>query len=243
MGLHRYGLFFNEQAGTYIATPQLSTMNKAATLTYLAEELDKSKVKVGSVLGSFGKALAAVGVNFGLSASAGKFGSSQIVVTGGFAGHAGPWVFGKNFLQIIFRVSNALKTALSSIIPTPITGDVIPTVKSVYDETRDSYAVVGYGDTVAISGDDLAPDEDKEDEGIFLGVLTDLVHQEYTYYKLTNVLSSELQIVRFVIDNAQIPVGGARICKLVVKTRCGMGADYPLKTIEKSMSYFPREAN
>ncbi len=237
MGLHRYGLFFNEKTNTYVATPQLNTVNRDAAIAYLANELDKSPAKVASVLNSFGKAIAAAGVDFGLSASAGKFGSSRITVTGSFAGHTGPWVFAKNFLQIIANVANALKNAFSSIIPTVITGDIIPTVKSVYDETCDTYSNLHYGSTVAITGDDLAPDEEQEDEGVFL-----------TYkksgggnatVKLTNIVQNELQIVRFVIDNTEIAISTGGIAKLIVKTRCGMGESYPLKTVEKVITFHP----
>lgn len=236
MANHRYGLFFNETTNTYVATPQSNTMKRDAAIAYLANKLDKSAAKVASVFNSFGKAIAAAGVDFGLTTSVGKFGSSQITVTGGFMGHTGPWVFGKNFLQIILRAAVALKGALASIVPTIITGDVIPTVKSVYDETTDSYNTIHYGSTVAISGDDLAPNEEKEDEGIFLKYKSNDGNKTV---KLTNILQNELQIVRFVIDNPEIAVSTGSLAWIIVQTRCGMGESYPLKTIQKPISFQP----
>lgn len=236
MANHRFILRRSELGQNYVAFPQMGSMKKNAAITYFANKLDKSVAKVQSVLNSFGKAISNASTEFGLTASAGKFGTSGVSVLGGFAGHNGPWVFGKNFLEIILRASLALRNIFEGIIPTLVNTDVVPTVKTVYNETADEYNQLRLGDVIALTGDDLAPDLDTTDEGVIV-MFHDADNPVKWYGMQAQVTVPELQVVKFKVLSAPSGHNLGNDVKIRVKTRCGFGADYPLKTVDKTIEF------
>ena len=109
-------------------------------------------------------------------------------VRGAFAGLAGPWVKGVNYLSVKAVEMDPFKTLLAAIVPTNKTEGARPTINTVLDETTLVYDVITGTDGFSIAGADLAPDTTKEDEYVALanarGVET---KAEITFSDLQNV--------------------------------------------------------
>ena len=109
-------------------------------------------------------------------------------VRGAFAGLAGPWVKGVNYLSVKAVEMDPFKTLLGAIVPTNKTEGAKPVINTVLDETTLVYDVITGTDGFSIAGADLAPDPTKEDEYVALanarGVET---KAEITFSDLQNV--------------------------------------------------------
>ena len=109
-------------------------------------------------------------------------------VRGAFAGLAGPWVKGVNYLSVKAVEMDPFKTLLGAIVPTNKTEGAKPVINTVLDETTLVYDVITGTDGFSIAGADLAPDTTKEDEYVALanarGVET---KAEITFSDLQNV--------------------------------------------------------
>ena len=109
-------------------------------------------------------------------------------VRGAFAGLAGPWVKGVNYLSVKAVEMDPFKTLLSAVVPTNKTEGARPTINTVLDETTLVYDVITGTDGFSIAGADLAPDATKEDEFVAFadahGVET---KAEITFSDLQNV--------------------------------------------------------
>ena len=109
-------------------------------------------------------------------------------VKGSFAGLAGPWVKGVNYLSVKAVEMDPFKTLLAAIVPTNKTEGAKPTINTVLDETTLVYDVITGTDVFSIAGADLAPDATKDDEYVALvdahGVET---KAEITFSDLQNV--------------------------------------------------------
>ena len=79
-------------------------------------------------------------------------------VKGAFAGLAGPWVKGVNYLSVQAVEMEPFKTLLAAIIPTNNSEGAKPTINTVLDETTLVYDVITGTDVFSIAGSDLAPD-------------------------------------------------------------------------------------
>ena len=89
-------------------------------------------------------------------------------VKGAFAGLAGPWVKGVNYLSVQAVEMEPFKTLLAAIIPTNNSEGAKPTINTVLDETTLVYDVITGTDVFSIAGSDLAPDTTKDDEYVAL---------------------------------------------------------------------------
>ncbi len=109
-------------------------------------------------------------------------------VRGAFAGLAGPWVKGVNYLSVKAVEMDPFKTLLGAIVPTNKTEGAKPVINTVLDETTLVYDVITGTDGFSIAGADLAPDAAKDDEYVALvsaqGVETEA---EITFSDLQNV--------------------------------------------------------
>ena len=89
-------------------------------------------------------------------------------VRGAFAGLAGPWVKGVNYLSVKAVEMDPFKTLLAAVVPTNKTEGAKPVINTVLDETTLVYDVVTGTDGFSIAGADLAPDATKDDEYVAL---------------------------------------------------------------------------
>ena len=109
-------------------------------------------------------------------------------VKGSFAGLAGPWVRGVNYILAKSIEMDPFKTLLAAIVPTNKTEGAKPVINTVLDETTLVYDVITGTDVFSIAGADLAPDAMKEDEYVALvdahGIET---KAEITFSDLQNV--------------------------------------------------------
>lgn len=225
--MHKFALIYSAIGECYVGLVQhIRKMSFKEAVAYFGEKCEKSAAKMASVFKAMGEAIVEV-ANNAQNVKAGDFGSSAIVVTGSFETARGPWTFGKNFLQIVFKVGEAFKAGLKAITPRVISENILPTITTIYNVELDKYNKIKPDTTVQIAGDDLAPDADAEDEGVFLrrifGVGT--LGAEYP----CEITSSELQLVKVTCPDEITP--GAYM--LIVRTRCGLGSSVALKTVEK----------
>ena len=226
---HRFVLIYSTLGGCYVGIVQhLRKIGFNEAVGYFAEKCDKSAAKMSAIFKALGDAVVEVAAK-AQEANAGDFGKSSVVVKGSFASLRGPWVVGKNLLQIIFKVGEAIKTGLKAIIPSVISDDVQPTITSVLDVQEDTFNYIKRGDTIQIAGDDLAPDTDAEDERVYF---RNRLVQTETIYPAT-IVSSDLQIVKITCPaSSTMPIGDY---DLVIQTRCGFGESVSLKTVTRKV--------
>ena len=132
-------------------------------------------------------------------------------VKGAFAGLAGPWVKGVNYLSVQAVEMEPFKTLLAAIIPT----NNSEAINTVLDETTLVYDVITGTDVFSIAGSDLAPDTTKDDEYVALvdahGVETKAI-----------IDFSDLQNVKAHLESGLL----AGEYTLKVYTRSGLGDEF-----------------
>ena len=136
-------------------------------------------------------------------------------VKGSFAGLAGPWVKGVNYLSVQAVEMEPFKTLLAAILPVNNSEGAKPTINTVLDETTLVYDVVTGTDVFSIAGSDLAPDTTKDDEYVALvdahGVETKAI-----------IDFSDLQNVKAHLESGLL----AGEYTLKVYTRSGLGEEF-----------------
>ena len=145
-------------------------------------------------------------------------------VKGSFAGLAGPWVKGVNYLMAKAIEMDPFKTLLAAIVPTNKTEGAKPVINTVLEETTLVYDVITGTDGFSIAGADLAPDTTKDDEYVALvsaqGVETEA---EITF--------SDLQNVKAHLATALAP--GEYTLK--VYTRSGLGDQFGVRVAHRKV--------
>ena len=136
-------------------------------------------------------------------------------VKGSFAGLAGPWVKGVNYLSVQAVEMEPFKTLLAAILPVNNSEGAKPAINTVLDETTLVYDVITGTDVFSIAGSDLAPDATKDDEYVALvdahGVETKAV-----------IDFSDLQNVKAHLESGLL----AGEYTLKVYTRSGLGEEF-----------------
>ena len=136
-------------------------------------------------------------------------------VKGSFAGLAGPWVKGVNYLSVQAVEMEPFKTLLAAILPVNNAEGAKPAINTVLDETTLVYDVITGTDVFSIAGSDLAPDTTKDDEYVALvdahGVETKAV-----------IDFSDLQNVKAHLESGIL----AGEYTLKVYTRSGLGDEF-----------------
>ena len=146
-------------------------------------------------------------------------------VRGSFAGLAGPWVKGVNYLSVKAVEMDPFKTLLAAIVPTNKTEGAKPTINTVLDETTLVYDEITGTDGFSIAGADLAPDPTKPDEYV---ALMD-VHGIETKAEIT---FSDLQNVKAHLASALTP--GEYTLK--VYTRSGLGDAFGVRVAARKIT-------
>ena len=146
-------------------------------------------------------------------------------VRGAFAGLAGPWVKGVNYLSVKAVEMDPFKTLLAAIVPTNKTEGAKPTINTVLDETTLVYDVITGTDGFSIAGADLAPDATKEDEFVSFAD----AHGVETKAEIT---FSDLQNVKAHLASALAP--GEYTLK--VHTRSGLGDQFGVRVASRKVT-------
>jgi len=146
-------------------------------------------------------------------------------VRGAFAGLAGPWVKGVNYLSVKAVEMDPFKTLLAAIVPTNKTEGAKPTINTVLDETTLVYDVITGTDGFSIAGADLAPDATKEDEFVAFAD----AHGVETKAEIT---FSDLQNVKAHLATALTP--GEYTLK--VYTRSGLGDQFGVRVASRKVA-------
>ena len=89
-------------------------------------------------------------------------------VRGSFDSLSGPWVKGRNYLDVNAVEMDPFKSVLAGIVPTNKTEGAKPVINTVLDETTMVYDEITGTDVFSIAGAELALDATKEDEYVAL---------------------------------------------------------------------------
>ena len=145
-------------------------------------------------------------------------------VKGSFAGLAGPWVRGVNYILAKSIEMDPFKTLLAAVVPTNKTEGAKPVINTVLDETTLVYDVVTGTDGFSIAGADLAPDATKGDEYVAFAD----AHGVETKAEIT---FSDLQNVKAHLASALAP--GEYTLK--VYTRSGLGDQFGVRVATRKV--------
>ena len=146
-------------------------------------------------------------------------------VRGSFAGLAGPWVKGVNYLSVKAVEMDPFKALLAAVVPTNKTEGAKPAINTVLDETTLVYDVITGTDGFSIAGADLAPDATKEDEFVSFAD----AHGVETKAEIT---FSDLQNVKAHLAAALTP--GEYTLK--VHTRSGLGDAFGVRVATRKVT-------
>ena len=89
------------------------------------------------------------------------FGTFRNSCRGGFDTSKGPWVKGRNWIEIVCSELTEFKNALIDAVGVNETEGEKPTVKTFYNVALDDYDVIRLGDEISVGGVNLAPDPEK----------------------------------------------------------------------------------
>ena len=140
-------------------------------------------------------------------------------VRGAFETLNGPWVKGKNYLQVDAVEMEPFKTILDDIIPVNNTEGAKPRINTVLDETTREYDIIVGTHTFSIAGSDLAPDATKDDE--YVAIVDDMGQETKA-----EISYSDLQNVKAAFTTAPEPGDYT----LMVRTRSGLGDAFGVKS-------------
>lgn len=157
-----------------------------------------------------------------------NFASFFEVCKGSFATSQGPWVKGVNYLEVTASPEATMQFALKGIVPVNSTESTVnPIVNSIYNPDKEEFDVIALGKTIVINGQDLVPDLDAEDEGVFF------VPDSGAECRFPIDLSEDAQVI------AVAPLSGFEAGakgKIEVRTRSGLGASYGLKIASRRVT-------
>ena len=232
---HKYKVIKNDLSGKYIGQVQMTDIiSRERAVQTLASKLDVSSVKLSSVLRAIGEALKQI-ANEACQSRVGEFGLARIFALGPSEGPNGPWDVIKNKLRLAVVDSTAMKTALQTVIPTPIQGDVVPTINSILNIASGNYDEIFPGTMIQVVGDDLGIDTDTDDEGIWLS------YNGTDYALLIDPADeNDLQTIYAALPQSTPAPSKMSPAKVVIKTRCGLGSAAPLQTVSKNIMFGTR---
>ena len=218
----------NELFGTapfYVGVIQCERVaSSRETLAILSERTGFEVAKIRSLFLALAKIIRAY-AGKGVFVTVDGVTSFRILCKGGFQNVTGPWVKGVNALQIASCELNPFKSVLADLTPTNVTEGLKPVINTVMDLVTKEYDEITGTNVFSVDGYNLAPDTEQEDE--YVGVRASdgtLVKAEITF--------SDLGQVKAKFTDA--PEAGPYT--LVVATRCGLGSEFGVVTVERKVS-------
>ena len=195
------------------------------TYAYLCNEVGGKRADHASAWKAFFEYVKDNAAN-GNSTRAESLGVFRNIVKGGFETSVGPWVRGRNRLEIECIELAEFKNALEGMEAVNATQGDKPIIKSVLDTALEEYDVLRVGDLLSMAGQNLAPDTENEDEYVALLRGDELV-------KKATVSKSEINVVEFKFEGVTLEPGEYR---LAVYTRCGdSGEDVSVKSATRTV--------
>lgn len=232
---HRYKVIKNDLTGKYVGKIQMTdTVSQARIGMELSKKLGVAAVKINSVLRGMGEAIKQI-ANTACQSRVSDFGLARIFALGSAEGPNGPWDVTKNKLRLAVVDSTAMKTALQTVIPSPIKGDVVPTIASILNIESGNYDEAFPGTMLQIVGDDLSVDTDTDDEGVWL----DYNGTQYALL-IDPADENDIQEIYAAIPQSTPAPTKMSQAKIIIKTRCGLGADFPLQTVSRNVMFGTR---
>lgn len=185
-------------------------LTKKETYKELVKELGGSQADYSAVFIAFAEAIRKT-CGRGNCARIEGFGTFRNSCRGGFDTSKGPWVKGRNWIEIVCSELTEFKNALIDAVGVNETEGEKPTVKTVYNVALDDYDVIRLGDEISVGGVNLAPDPEKADEFVAL-------YRDGALVRKAEITRSELNTVICQFAGDALEEG---VYKLVVYTRCG----------------------
>ena len=209
----------------YIGIPQHErSMSKKETYQFLAEQTGFRSTQVRAAFLALAKYLRE-NAHKGNCSTVDGVARFAIYCKGAFETLAGPWVKGRNYLEVEAVELDPFKSVLADLLPTNNTEGANPRINTVLDDVTGEYDVIVGTNAFSVAGSDLAPDAEKDDE--YVAVVSDLgveTKAEITF--------SDLQNVKAKFTTAPTP--GAYTLK--VCTRSGMGDDFGVKVATRKIT-------
>ena len=205
-------------------------LTKQSTYAILADRIGCTETEVEMVTKAFGNAIAHFAVLGGVVVING-IARFELRCKGGFDSSIGPWVKGRNWIEVDPLELSQFKSTLgiAGIIPVNATKiGAKPTINTVMDTATEIYGELHPSDVIEICGIDLAPDSGASDEGVYIRT------RKGNCYKC-ELLTSDLVRVTFRYAEEQIPEDELGKATLEVRTRAGFGEKFSLITVSKSV--------
>jgi len=202
----------------YIGVPQHErTMSKKESYEFFAE---KTGYSATSIRGAFLALREYLGENAKKANITYCDGIASVrpFCKGAFAGLTGPWVKGKNYIQINAIALDPFKSILSDLTPTNQTEGAKPSISTVLDTVTGVYDVITGTNVFATAGVDLGPDVTKTDEYVAV------VDKSGVETKCETTLST-LGMVKAKLNTAL----AAGEYTLKIYTRSGLGSEFGVK--------------
>ena len=149
------------------------------------------------------------------------------VVKGPFESIDGTFDPKRNKVDVVGYAYGDFQSCLRGCVPQNVVKGARPTLSRVWEPGQDEDEVLVTGREISITGRDLGPSAEAEDEGVWLA---DAKTGEKA--AVAEIVSSNL--VEVVVTFAELPSPGRYLLK--VATRAGLSAEYKVVTVEREVS-------
>ncbi|MBQ0032521.1 MAG: hypothetical protein KBT68_06940 [bacterium] len=194
------------------------------TLAILSERTGFEVAKIRSLFLALAKIIRAY-AGKGVFVTLDGVSAFRILCKGGFQNVTGPWVKGVNVLQIASCELNPFKSVLADLTPSNVTEGLKPVINTVMDLVTKEYDVITGTNEFSVDGYNLALDEAREDEFVGIRAADGTLTKAATTYSDLGQTKAKFM---------EAPEAGAYT--LVVATRCGLGAEFGVVTVERKVS-------
>ena len=200
-------------------------MSVNETLAYLADETGYKEAQVKAAWLAWLKQVK-LNANRGLTSRLDGVVYITINCKGSFESMKGPWVKGANYLELAAVEIDPWKSELDDCESENQTQGLKPVIDSVIDISTGEYNVITGTNVFSIGGNNLAPDTDATDEGAE-------VENDETGEVIPCVITfSDIGTVKAKLSAA----GDAGEYTLKLKTRCGLGENFGVKTATRKVT-------
>ena len=214
-----------EQPVNRMIVQHVRTLSEADSLAVVADYLGYKATVVKAALLALAKAATQCHIR-GFAAMVDGVSRFGITCRGAFDSASGPWVKGKNALEVGSTELDPWKYALDGADLSNVTAAVNPIVDTVLDTVTNSYTELTGSNAYSIAGNNLAIDTEAADEGVFLKVGDEEIKSTTSY--------SDLGITRGAFLN---PPAESGTYKLILRTRCGFGEGAELKEVVRNIAF------
>lgn len=214
-----------DQPVNRMVVQHVRTLSESESLAIIADYLGYKAPVVKAALVALAKAAMQSNTR-GFAAMVDGVSRFGITCRGSFDSASGPWVKGKNALEVGSTELEPWKYALNGADLSNVTTSAKPIIDTVLDTVTNSYNELTGSNAFSIGGNNLAPNTEAADEGVFFKVGETEIKADVTY--------SDLGMVRGAFAE---PPAESGTYQLIVRTRCGFGEGYELKEVVRNIAF------